>query len=80
LLAFLWWMGKMLVDLLRVRQKDWVVRGAVAVMIAVLAAGWYEHNLGNGDVVPLFLGVCACGYLPVAKNEKDTVASIPATV
>jgi putative inorganic carbon (HCO3(-)) transporter len=69
LLAFLWWTGKMLVDLLRVRQKDWVVRGAVAVMFAVLAAGWYEHNLGNGDVLPLFLGVCACGYL--AKEKTD---------
>ena len=69
LLAFLWWMGKMLSDLLRVPQKDWVVRGAVAVMFAVLAAGWYEHNLGNGDVLPLFLGVCVCGYVAAGEDH-----------
>jgi O-antigen ligase len=65
LAALLWLLGRMLVDLARAarrRPRDWVLRAAVAVSIAVLAAGWYEHNLGNGEVLPLFLAVVGCGY------------------
>jgi O-antigen ligase len=62
LLAFLWFLGKMLWDLVRVKQKGWVVYGAIGVMLAVLAAGWYEHNLGSGAILTLFLGVVGCGY------------------
>ena len=62
LLVFLWFLGKMLWDLVRVKQKDWVVHGAIGVTLAVLAAGWYEHNLGSGPILTLFLGVVACGY------------------
>lgn len=65
LMALIWWLAAMLWDFVRAAQDaphDWVLRAAVAVMIAVLAAGWYEHNLGNGAVMPLFLVVCACGY------------------
>jgi O-antigen ligase len=67
LAAFLWWLGKMLWDFLRVKQKDWVVHGAIAVMLAVLAAGWYEHNLGDGEILTLFLGIMACGYVAAAE-------------
>jgi O-antigen ligase len=65
LAALVWWLAAMLVDFVRAARRaphDWVLRGTIAVMIAVLAAGWYEHNLGNGAVMPLFLAVCACGY------------------
>jgi O-antigen ligase len=62
LLLFLWFLGKMLWDLLRGQQKDWVVHGAIGVMVAVLAAGWYEHNLGSGPILTLFLGVMGCTY------------------
>jgi len=62
LLVFLWFLGKMLLDFARVREKDWVVYGAIAVTIAVLSAGWYEHNLGSGPILTLFLGICACAY------------------
>jgi hypothetical protein len=44
------------------------------VTIAVLSAGWYEHNLNDGEILTLFLAVCACGYLavpaPVAGQSK----------
>ena len=72
LLAFLWFLGRMLWDFVRVKDKDWVVHGAIAVMIAVLSAGWYEHNLGDGEILTLFLGIMGCGYaaaaLPCEKN------------
>jgi O-antigen ligase len=78
LLALLWLLAKILLDLVRAsrrRPDDWVPRAAIAVTIAVLAAGWYEHNLGNGEVLPLFLAVAACGY---AVNEGNCTLGSPA--
>jgi O-antigen ligase len=73
LIAFLWLLGKMLWDFLRAarrtlpaeRERRFVLHGALAVMIAALSAGWYEHNLNDGEILTLFLAVCACGYLAV---------------
>jgi hypothetical protein len=41
-------------------------------MIAAFSAGWYEHNLNDGEILTLFLAVCACGYLavPVARGTE----------
>ena len=58
-------LGKILLDLVRASRRwpdDWVPRATIAVSIAVLAAGWYEHNLGNGEILPLFLAIVSCGY------------------
>jgi O-antigen ligase len=71
LLAFLWWLGKMLWDFARAKQKDWVIHGAIAVMLAVLSAGWYEHNLGDGEILTLFLGVMGVGYAAIASEFVD---------
>jgi putative inorganic carbon (HCO3(-)) transporter len=73
LAALLWLLGKMLTDLwlaARRHPEDWALRGAIAVTIAVLAAGWYEHNLGNGAVLPLFLTVAGCGYVARDYNVE----------
>jgi putative inorganic carbon (hco3(-)) transporter len=75
LAALLWWLAAMLRDFLRAARRapgDWVLRGTIAVMVAVLAAGWYEHNLGNGAVMPLFLAVCACGYWAADPSISQT--------
>jgi O-antigen ligase len=69
LIAFLWWLGKMLWDFVRVRRKDWVIYGAIAVMLTVLSAGWYEHNLGDGEILTLFLGVMGCGYAAILAED-----------
>lgn len=82
LLAFLWFLGRMLFDFIRtVRrvpaddgERRFVLHGALAVMIAALSAGWYEHNLNDGEILTLFLAVCACGYLAVPKTV-DRAAS-----
>ena len=73
LVAFLWFLGKMLWHFLRAARRTpaqeserrFVLYGAIAVMIALFSAGWYEHNLNDGHILPLFLAVCACGYLAV---------------
>jgi O-antigen ligase len=75
LAAFLWWLGKMLADFVRAVRRGvtgdarFVLHGAIAVTIAVLSAGWYEHNLGDGEILTLFCAVCGCGY--VAREKID---------
>ena len=81
LLAFLWWLCKMLADFTRAARRTdpkdpkdgdrrFVLHGAIAVMIAVLAAGWYEHNLGDGEVLTLFCAVCGCGYVAAEAEPQ----------
>src|ERR1035438_8503638 len=63
LIAYLWFLGKMLFDfrraargtLAREGERRFVLHGAVAVMIAALSAGWYELNLNDGEILTLFL-------------------------
>jgi len=77
LAALLWLLGRMLADLLRTARRmprEWEPRAAVAVAIAVLSAGWYEHNLGNGEVLPLFLAVVACGYAAAGFDPPPKAA------
>jgi hypothetical protein len=59
-------LGKMLWDFLRAArrlgaeegERRFVLHGALAVMIALLSAGWYEHNLNDGHILTwLFLAV-----------------------
>jgi len=45
------------------------------VMLAILFAGWYEHNLGDGEILTLFLAICACGY--VARALPRVIPSVP---
>jgi putative inorganic carbon (hco3(-)) transporter len=69
LLAILWLIGRALRDFLRVLRSGriasdavWLVHGAVAAILAVLAEGLFEYNLGDSEVLTMFLAVLACGY------------------
>lgn len=46
-----------------------LLHGTVAVVIGILVAGLFEHNLGDSEVLMLFLTVVACGYLAVRATE-----------
>jgi putative inorganic carbon (HCO3(-)) transporter len=74
-LALLWMLGQALFDFARTlrrlpagAQQRWVLHGAIAVTIAVLVSGFYELNLGDSEVLGMFLAVVACGY--VAMEAK----------
>jgi hypothetical protein len=73
----------MLADFVRAARKGetgdarFVLHGAIAVMIAVCSAGWYEHNLGDGEILTLFCAVCGCGY--VARGVISSQSSVFST-
>ncbi len=79
LLAFLWFLAVMLRDFVRAARTTlpgdcdrlFILHGTIAVMIAALSAGWYEHNLNDGEILTLFLAVCACGYLAAEFDDRD---------
>jgi putative inorganic carbon (hco3(-)) transporter len=49
-------------------DRRFVLHGAIAVVIATMIAGLFEHNLGDSEVLTMFLVVAACGYVVVEKE------------
>jgi putative inorganic carbon (hco3(-)) transporter len=70
LLMLLWMLGQILYDCLRRLWRlppgrsdlKFVLHGAVAVVIATMVAGIFEHNLGDSEVLTMFLVVVGCAY------------------
>ncbi len=48
-----------------------LLHGAVAVIIAILVEGWTEHNLGDSEVLTMFLVVVAAGYVALERMKTD---------
>jgi putative inorganic carbon (HCO3(-)) transporter len=77
LLVFLWLIGKILWDFwsgLRKlgpdeKERRYVLHGAIAVVLAILVEGFAEVNLGDSEVLVMFLVVVACGYLALESAE-----------
>jgi putative inorganic carbon (HCO3(-)) transporter len=80
LLVLLWMIGKALWDFGKAlrRKPDpearFILHGAFAVIIAILAEGFAENNLGDSEVLTLFLAVVAFGYVAIASG-RDARAS-----
>jgi len=78
MLVMLWMLGKMVYDYwrgLRVLQpgegnRKFLLHGGIAVILATLAEGVFEYNLGDSEVLTMFLVVVSCSYLAL---EKDVV-------
>lgn len=75
MLALMWLLGKMLIDFLRGLQRKppppgaWFLRGAVAVITAILVAGLFELNLGDTEVLTMFLAIASCGYVVLQQGS-----------
>ncbi len=72
LLALLAGLGLMFVDFQRARARAgparrYLLEGATAVGIAAMVTGLFEHNLGDSEVLTLFLVSAAAGY--VARED-----------
>jgi O-antigen ligase len=80
MLILMWMLGKILYDFARglrtARSPDHksFLYGGVAVMIAILVSGIFELNLGDTEVLTLFLAVVACGYV-VLKGQTGAAAA-----
>ncbi|MBI3208535.1 MAG: O-antigen ligase family protein [Candidatus Solibacter usitatus] len=78
LLAILWMLGMILRDFARALRRappgpgdaKMVLQGAIAAVIAVMVGGIFEHNLGDSEVLTLFLATVSCGYVAV-ESIKD---------
>src|SRR5262249_20225086 len=74
LLFLLWLVGKFVRDLIRglayANEGRFAVCGALAVMAAVLAEGLFEHNLGDSEVLTMFLASVSCGYAALESQRR----------
>ncbi len=76
MLALVWLLVKILFDFLRAVRKlppgrsdeKFLLHGGVAVVLAILIEGIFELNLGDSEVLTMFLAVVACGY--VARDQS----------
>jgi len=82
LMLILWLIATVIADLHRTAAKfalnanAWPLHGCVAVCIAVLAEGMFEHNLGDSEVLTMFLATVACGYVSKWQLESDGTTDI----
>ena len=54
-----------------------ILHGAIAVIVAILAEGCFEYNLGDSEVLTLFLATIACAYAALRASTTDlTVQSL----
>ncbi len=76
LACMLWLIGTMARDFRRALKSApersnarfiWV--GALAVIAAVLAEGLFEYNLGDSEVLTMFLATMTCGYVAISSGE-----------
>ena len=49
-------------------DRRFLLHGGIAVLLATLSAGFFEHNLGDSEVLTMFLVVVACGYLALDQE------------
>lgn len=75
LACMLWIIGKMARDFrnaLRMPARPdtrFIWLGALAVIAAVLAEGFFEYNLGDSEVLTMFLATMTCGYVAIGCWE-----------
>ena len=80
LLAVLWFVGKPLVDFTRALRSPrvppsavFLLHGAIAVTLAVLAEGLVEHNLGDSEVLTMYLAAIGLGYAALDCAGENAV-------
>jgi putative inorganic carbon (HCO3(-)) transporter len=77
LALLLWFFGQTLWDFRRALgrlpggrdEAKFALHGAVAVVIGIMVSGLFELNLGDSEVLMMFLAAVACGYAAVEKAK-----------
>jgi len=82
LLALLWLLGRAFYDFGRTLRNSppasesrWVLYAAIAVLIAVMVGGYEEVNLGDSEVLAMFLAVVSCGYVAMCGADDRFLSS-----
>jgi O-antigen ligase len=78
MLFMMWLLGQVVYDCRRGLQglapgpsnRRFLLHGGIAAILATLAEGIFEYNLGDSEVLTMFLVVVSCSYLAL---EKDVV-------
>jgi O-antigen ligase len=82
MLILMWLLARMLYDFGRALQKlppgrsdqRYLLHGGIAVILATLAEGFFEYNLGTSVVLTMFLVIVAAAYRAVPMNTARLVA------
>ncbi len=74
-LMLMWFLGRILYDFIRhvrraVGDARAILHGAIAVIVGVLLVGFFELNLGDSEVLTIFLVTVACGYVAIDCAEE----------
>jgi putative inorganic carbon (HCO3(-)) transporter len=88
MLLMLWMLGQILWDCLRRvwhlppgrSDLKFVLHGAVAVVVATMIAGCFEYNLGDSEVLTMFLVVVGCAYAAMDNVGSETLKKDTAVV
>ena len=83
MLMLMWLLVKVLFDFLQAARRlppgpshrRFLLNGGIAVLLATMVEGVVELNLGDSEVLTMFLVVVACGYLAL---DKDAVVEADA--
>jgi putative inorganic carbon (hco3(-)) transporter len=68
LIAFLWFIAAALLQIAKSAGRFPVLHGAIAIIIAALAEGFFEVNLGDSEVLRMFLTVIACAFAVIQQE------------
>jgi len=77
LACILWIIGKMARDFreaLKLPTQSgarFIWLGALAVIAGILAEGFFEYNLGDSEVLTMFLATATCGYVAIGCREAS---------
>jgi hypothetical protein len=55
--------------------RRFLLNGGIAVLLATMVEGVVELNLGDSEVLTMFLVVVACGYLALDKDSAADAAA-----
>jgi O-antigen ligase len=76
MLVLMWMLIQILVDFWRglktlppgPSNRRFLLHGGIAAVLAIMVEGFVELNLGDSEVLTMFLVVVACGYLALEKE------------
>ncbi len=82
MLALLWMLGMILYDCARGLRRApargdtrFLLQATIACVLAILVEGFAELNLGDSEVLTMFLVITACGYVAVEDSRRVPAAA-----